>query len=66
VVATPLAGVGSELFTPVSMGRKAKGVALKESYFQQLAKKMKEVKSRFAAEKIVTLFDTINSDETTP
>jgi DNA modification methylase len=66
VVATPFAGVGSELFSPVSMGRKAKGVELKESYFKQLAKNMKEVKSRFAAEKIVTLFDTINSDETTP
>ncbi len=59
VVATPFAGVGSELFSPVSMGRKAKGVELKDSYFKQLAKNMKEVKARFAAEKVVTLFDAV-------
>ena len=59
VVATPFAGVGSELFSPVSMGRKAKGVELKDSYFKQLAKNMKEVHSRFAGEKVSTLFDAI-------
>ena len=57
VVATPFAGVGSELFSPVSMGRKAKGVELKDSYFKQLAKNMKEVGSRFDSERQATLFD---------
>jgi DNA modification methylase len=57
VVATPFAGVGSELFSPVSMGRKAKGVELKESYFKQLVKNMKEVHRRFEKERQPTLFD---------
>jgi hypothetical protein len=28
-------GVGSEVFSPVSMGRKAVGIELKDSYFKQ-------------------------------
>jgi DNA modification methylase len=35
VVLTPFMGVGSEVFSPVSMGRKAVGVELKDSYFKQ-------------------------------
>jgi len=34
-VLTPFMGVGSEVYSPVSMGRKAIGVELKDSYFKQ-------------------------------
>jgi len=35
VVLTPFMGVGSEVYSPVSMSRKAIGVELKDSYFKQ-------------------------------
>ena len=35
VVFTPFMGVGSEVYSPVSMGRKAIGIELKDSYFKQ-------------------------------
>lgn len=47
-VLTPFMGVGSEVYSPVSMGRKAIGVELKESYYRQAIKNMKVVNSRFA------------------
>ena len=55
VVLTPFAGVGSEVFSPVSMGRKAKGIELKDSYFKQMGLNMKEAKTRFKEEKTVKL-----------
>jgi DNA modification methylase len=56
VVLTPFAGVGSEVYSPVSMGRKAKGVELKDSYFKQMGLNMKDAKSRFKdSEKTVQL-----------
>lgn len=57
VVLTPFAGVGSEIFSPVSMGRKAIGIELKDTYFRQLVKNMKEVNNRF--NKIQSLFNEI-------
>lgn len=47
VVLTPFAGVGSEVYSPVSMGRKAIGIELKDSYYKQMLKHLKEVKSRY-------------------
>lgn len=47
VVLTPFMGVGSEVYSPVSMGRKAIGIELKESYFKQAIANMKEANSRF-------------------
>jgi DNA modification methylase len=47
IVLTPFMGVGSEVFSPVSMGRKAIGIELKDSYFKQAIKNMKDVNSRF-------------------
>jgi DNA modification methylase len=35
VVLTPFMGVGSEVYSPISMGRKAIGIELKDSYFKQ-------------------------------
>jgi hypothetical protein len=47
VVLTPFMGVGSEVFSPVSMDRKAIGIELKASYYNQAIKNLKYVKSRF-------------------
>lgn len=47
VVLTPFMGVGSEVYSPVSMGRKAIGIELKESYYKQAVKNLKGVESRY-------------------
>ncbi len=46
-VLTPFMGVGSEVYSPVSLGRKAIGIELKESYFKQAIKNLKTIKTRF-------------------
>lgn len=48
VVLTPFMGVGSEVYSPVSMGRFAIGIELKDTYFNQSIKNLKDVKNRFA------------------
>ena len=40
VVLTPFLGIGSEAFCAVEMGRKAIGVELKSSYFEQAVKNL--------------------------
>lgn len=55
VVLTPFLGVGSESYSPVSLGRKAIGIELKDSYYKQAIKNMKDVKNRFAADRQATL-----------
>jgi DNA modification methylase len=47
VVFTPFMGVGSEVFSPVSLGRKAIGIELKESYFRQAVMNLADAKKRF-------------------
>lgn len=47
VVLTPFMGVGSEVFSPVSMGRKAIGIELKDSYFKQAKLNLEEAERRF-------------------
>lgn len=49
-VLTPFMGVGSEVYSPVSQGRKAIGIELKDSYFKQAKINMLEAKSRFLGE----------------
>lgn len=44
VVLTPFMGVGSEVYSPVRLGRKAIGIELKESYYKQAVKNLKDVK----------------------
>jgi DNA modification methylase len=56
VVLTPFMGVGSEVYSPVSMGRKAIGIELKESYYKQAVKNLSDVKSRFTEDNQVKLF----------
>lgn len=56
VVLTPFMGVGSEVFSPVSMGRKAIGIELKDSYFKQAVLNLKETGSRFVKEETLSLF----------
>lgn len=46
VVLTPFAGVGSEVFSPVSLDRKAIGIELKDSYFKQMKHHLKGAKNR--------------------
>lgn len=46
-VLTPFMGVGSEVYSPVSLGRKGVGIELKESYYKQAVKNLKTIKTRF-------------------
>lgn len=50
VVLTPFMGVGSEVYSPVSLGRKAIGIELKDSYYRQAIENLKHVESRFKEE----------------
>jgi DNA modification methylase len=47
VVLTPFMGVGSEVFSPVSLGRKAIGIELKDSYFKQAVINLEHASTRF-------------------
>lgn len=47
VVLTPFMGVGSEVYSPVSMGRKAIGIELKDSYYKQAIQNVKVAENRF-------------------
>ncbi len=46
-VLTPFMGVGSEVYSPVSMGRKAIGIELKDSYFKQARINLSMAEKRF-------------------
>jgi DNA modification methylase len=50
VVLTPFMGVGSEVYSPVSLGRKAIGIELKDSYFKQAVLNLKQADKRFVEE----------------
>lgn len=56
VVLTPFMGVGSEVYSPVSLDRKAIGIELKESYFKQAIENMKHCKLRFVKSEQQSLF----------
>ena len=47
VVLTPFMGVGSEVYSPVSLGRKAIGIELKDSYFKQAKINLSLTNKRF-------------------
>ena len=50
VVLTPFMGVGSEVYSPVSMGRKAIGIELKDSYFKQAKINLELAEKRYKEE----------------
>ena len=50
VVFTPFMGVGSEVYSPVSMGRKAIGIELKDSYFKQAKINLELAEKRYKEE----------------
>ncbi len=57
VVFTPFMGVGSEVYSPISLGRKAIGIELKDSYFKQAILNLKEAEKRFKKlSQVVELF----------
>lgn len=53
VVLTPFMGVGSEVFSPASMSRKAVGIELKDSYFKQAKINLAEAAKRFKSNALV-------------
>jgi len=55
-VFTPFMGCGTEVYGAVSMGRKAIGVELKDSYYNQAIMNLKNVKNRFKKVEQTTLF----------
>lgn len=44
IILTPFMGVGSEVYKPVEMGRKAIGIELKDTYFKQAVENLKDLK----------------------
>lgn len=50
-------GVGSEVYSPVSLGRKAIGIELKDSYYKQAILNLKDTPNRFKEIETKTLFD---------
>ena len=58
-VLTPFMGVGSEVYSPVSLGRKAIGVELKDSYYKQAKINLSLAKARFDGDGVFqeALFD---------
>ena len=59
-VLTPFMGVGSEVYSPVSLGRKAIGIELKDSYFKQAKINLGLAEKRFKNEdKQKSIFDEI-------
>lgn len=60
LILTPLSGVGSEVYSPLSHGRKAIGIELKDSYYKQMVLNVKDAEKRFKEKQVVnTLFDAI-------
>ena len=57
IVFTPFMGVGSEVYSAVSLGRKAVGVELKQSYFKQANQNLIEAGKRFDMQQKRMVFD---------
>jgi DNA modification methylase len=55
VVLTPFMGVGSEVYSPVSLGRNAIGIELKPSYFKQAIMNLKDAETRFIKDEQLSL-----------
>lgn len=55
VVLTPFMGVGSEVYSPVSLGRNAIGIELKPSYYKQAIMNLKDAETRFVKDEQLSL-----------
>ena len=58
VVFSPFAGIGSELYVALQMGRKAIGSELKASYFRQAVKYLNAAESSTAGGSLIDLMET--------
>lgn len=56
IVFTPFMGVGSEVYSSASMGRKAIGVELKDSYFKHAEMNLRDAERRFVTTEQTSLF----------
>lgn len=56
LVLTPFMGVGSEVYSPVSMGRRGIGIELKDSYFKQAIINLEKAETRFLKTEQASLF----------
>lgn len=54
-VLSPFMGVGSEVYSSVSLGRKSIGIELKESYYKQSLKNLSEIQNRFNTQNMLNL-----------
>lgn len=62
-VFTPFMGVGSEVYSPVMLGRRGMGAELKPSYFRQAVKNVAMAEAGFKdTEETLDLFSAIESD----
>ena len=53
VILTPFMGVGSETYGAIKLGRKAIGIELKESYFNQAVKNLKIAETEYDQELLI-------------
>ena len=58
-VLTPFMGVGSEVYSAVRAGRRGVGIELKETYFNQAVKNLREVDKPMYAERPLPLFEEL-------
>lgn len=63
VVLTPFMGVGSEVYSPVSLGRKAIGIELKTSYYIQAMRNLTFAPTRFKDATAPGLFDSVSTTQ---
>lgn len=61
-VLTPFMGVGSEVFSAVSLNRKGLGIELKESYYNQAVKNLAIVQKRFEDGQYALFNNEVNED----
>ena len=59
IILTPFMGVGTEVYSAVSMGRKAIGIELKDSYYKQAIMNLETAKRRFNKVEQTSIFDNI-------
>jgi DNA modification methylase len=60
-VLTPFMGVGSEVYSPVSLDRRAIGIELKTSYYRQAVANLADIKRMFEPEQM-SLIDGLMDD----